>query len=248
VAGVKPKINCPQCGSVLADADPVCPSCGVTIDWSGSPVPAPMHISSQKILKGNKSQQKSSLSISSTQSIVGILIVVLLAVIAFELFTSNHSNQTSQQVSSQPMSAGQMPPEVAELIDKVKANPEDLTSVLQLANVLHDNQLYDMAIQYYQQYLEKNSKNADAHVDLGICYKELGKFAEAKSEMQKALKDVPKHIYAHFNLGIVCLSEGNLKEANEWFKKTVALDPASEVGTKAQQLLNQHKSQTTTKN
>jgi tetratricopeptide (TPR) repeat protein len=109
---------------------------------------------------------------------------------------------------------------------------------------LHDGLFYEKAIPYYKIFLAKNPGDANARVDLGICYKELGNFSEAKKEMKEALKYVPKHLYAIFNLGIVCLSEGNLNEANEWFKKTVALDPTSEVGKRAQQLLTQHNSQT----
>jgi Flp pilus assembly protein TadD len=89
-----------------------------------------------------------------------------------------------------------------------------------------------------------NPKDADARVDMGICYKELGNFKEAENEMKTALQYIPNHLNAHYNLGIVYLSEGNFQESNTWFKKTVALDPASEVGKRAQQLLTQHNSQT----
>ena len=62
--------------------------------------------------------------------------------------------------------------------------------------------------------------------------------------MKTALRYVPNHVNAHFNLGIVYLSEGNYQESTVWFKKTVALDPVGEVGKRAQQLLTQHNSQT----
>ena len=90
-----------------------------------------------------------------------------------------------------------------------------------------------------------NPNDANARVDMGICYKELGNFTEAENAMKTALHYVPNHLNAHFNLGIVYLSEGNLQESNKWFKRTVALDPTSEAGKRAQQLLTQHNSQST---
>ena len=56
------------------------------------------------------------------------------------------------------------------------------------------------------------------------------------------MKHDPKHVAAHFNLGIVSLQAGKVKEANEWFKKTIALAPNTEMGQKAKQILEQHSS------
>jgi tetratricopeptide (TPR) repeat protein len=134
--------------------------------------------------------------------------------------------------------------EIQALEKDVASHPNDMALTLQLANSLHDGLFYERAIPYYKMFLAKNPGDANARVDLGICYKELGNFSEAKKEMKEALKYTPKHLHANFNLGVVCLSEDNLHEANEWFKKTVALDPTSEVGKRAQQLLTQHNSQT----
>jgi tetratricopeptide (TPR) repeat protein len=138
-----------------------------------------------------------------------------------------------------------LPPEIQELENSVAANPDNMGLTLQLANALHDGLLYERAVPYYQSYLKSNPKDADARVDLGICYKELGKYTDAENEMKTALHYVPNHLHAHFNLGIVYLSEGNIEESNKWFKRTVALDPNSEVGKRAQQLLTQHNSQPT---
>ena len=40
----------------------------------------------------------------------------------------------------------------------------------------------------------KNPKDADARVDMGICYKEIGNFPEAESQMKMALHYVPNHL------------------------------------------------------
>jgi Flp pilus assembly protein TadD len=131
-----------------------------------------------------------------------------------------------------------------ELEDQVKANPSDFKLLLELANHLHDNRFWDKAITSYKKYLDKNPKDENARVDLGICYKENGDLTSAKREMELVLKSNPKHLNAKFNLGIVALASGDLEASNEWFKKVVAQDAQSEVGQRAKQLLTQHNPQT----
>jgi len=129
---------------------------------------------------------------------------------------------------------------IDDLEAKVKQNPEDYTSLLQLAHLKNDSGLFEPAIQNYKTYLEKNPKDADARVDLGVCYFNLKDYTNAIKEMETAIKYVPNHQIAHLNLGVVNLSAGNLEVSKEWLKKAYDLNPTNEVGIKAQQLLNNH--------
>jgi len=249
MAGMKPKIVCTQCGSALTRKDVLCPSCGVAVDWAdteASVETAANKDTQNKKVRENKSQSKNISAAWSSKSFLGAIAVIVLAIVAYAVLVEKRTGvDVVQQQSSQPMSAPmQLPAEIQELEKSVAANPDNMSLTLQLANSFHDALLYEKAIPYYKTYLMMNPKDADARVDMGICYKELGNFAEAKNEMNTALRYVPNHLNAHFNLGIVYLSEGNLQESNTWFKKTVALDPSSEVGKRAQQLLTQHNSQT----
>lgn len=249
MAGMKPKITCTQCGSALTRKDMLCPSCGVAVDWAETAT-AVEAVSQKdtlkKKLRENKSQNKNISAPWSSKSILGSIAVIALALTAYVLLVEKRPGaDVVQQQAIQPVSAPmQVPAEIQELESRVAAQPKDMTLTLQLANLLHDGLFFEKAIPYYKKYLLQNPSDANARVDLGICFKELGNFSEAKNEMKTALHYVPNHLYAHFNLGIVCLSEGSLQESNTWFKKTVALDPASEVGKRAQQLLTQHNSQT----
>jgi hypothetical protein len=38
----------------------------------------------------------------------------------------------------------------------------------------------------------------------------------------------------------VTLNQGNLAQSNEWFKKAIAVNPNTQVGQRAQQILTQH--------
>ena len=94
-----------------------------------------------------------------------------------------------------------------------------------------------------------SSGDPNARVDLGICYFELGKidstqsaalFSQAINEMESTLKNNPKHQPGAFNLGIVYLYSGDMKESNKWLQKTVELNPESDLGKRAKAILEQH--------
>ena len=129
---------------------------------------------------------------------------------------------------------------INDLEAKVKQNPEDYNSLLQLAHLKNDSGLFDAAIQNYKTYLDKNPKDADARVDMGVCYFNLKDFTNAIKEMETALKYVPNHQIAQLNLGVVNLSAGNIEKSKEWLKKAYDINPTNDVGIKAQQLLNNH--------
>jgi tetratricopeptide (TPR) repeat protein len=131
----------------------------------------------------------------------------------------------------------------------VDANPTDPAALIRLANALHDNHAYVRAADVYKKYLVLRPRNPNARVDLGICYYELSSLDTANTvqylmmalaEMQRAHADSVTHQPAVFNLGVVNLRLGNLEESNKWFRDAVQLNRTSELGVRAQQMLEQH--------
>lgn len=112
--------------------------------------------------------------------------------------------------------------------------------VLQLAHMLNDSGFDERAIRYYRMYIKSNPGNADAIVDMGVCYFKLKDYITAKAVMRQGLKVNPQHQIAHFNLGIINLSAGSVDSAKIWWQKTIELGPETEIGNKAKQLLNSH--------
>ncbi len=112
--------------------------------------------------------------------------------------------------------------------------------LLQLAHAQNDAGFYDKAISNYQKYLKSNPSDADARVDMGVCYFSLKDYKNAISAMKEALKYKPKHQIAHLNLGIVNLAAGNVEESKKWLQKAVDIDPNSDVGKKAKEILQSH--------
>lgn len=231
---------CNQCGSKLEAHHKFCPECGAKINVS----------------KSSKSGADSNQNISAVNGktlnpkiVYGILIGGV-AVIALILFSSgmldssggvvssvNQNEQQSATNSGVNLNSLQV---ITELEEKVKQNPNDYQSLLELAHLKNDSGLFEAAIQNYKTYLEKNPADADARVDMGVCYFNLRDYPNAIKEMETALKYEPKHQIAHLNLGVVNLSAGNLSKSKEWLQKAYDLNPTNEIGQKAEQLLKNH--------
>ena len=233
---LKPKITCGGCGKDIDFLAPLCPACGTDVQWQVE----------------NSSKQKISLASLGASRQIRVVIVLAMAAIGIILYEAGMEKPPASALQNPAVApAGttmQKMEEIKALEKTIAENPNDSESILRLANMLHDNQMFNKAIVYYLQYLAQRPEDADARVDLGICYKETGNIAKARKEMSEALQYNPKHQLAHFNLGIVALAEGKLQESNEWFEKTTALGPGTEVGQRARQMLNQHNQQSLQKN
>ena len=75
---------------------------------------------------------------------------------------------------------------------------------------------------------------------MGVCYFNLSDHDNAIKEMEKALEFNPTHQIGHLNLGVVNLNAGNLDVSKEWLKKAVEINPNSDAGKRAQDLLTSH--------
>lgn len=250
-------VRCQQCGAENDAANETCKSCGVTLGTAKSrkeksPQPEQPRTARKKALDQSVA--------ASWKMVAGFVVFLAIGVLTLELLTVKKIATVPKKPVQENTSTANM--QALQQIDamekRLAANPNDDELQLQLANVLNDNRFYDKAIQRYSEYLQKHPKDADARVDLGICYYETDRTDEAKREMMKALESNPKHILSHFNLGIVnlriaqtAMNAGNteqankaIQEANEWFRKTVVLDPNGSAGQRAQRLLAEHGNQT----
>ncbi|MCP5061775.1 MAG: tetratricopeptide repeat protein [Ignavibacteriae bacterium] len=128
--------------------------------------------------------------------------------------------------------------ELNSLEEEVKNNPEDYEKMISLAHQLNDSGFFEKAIVNYEKYLKKFPQNVNVIVDYGVCYYELQNFDKAISILKSALQIDSKHQIAHFNLGIINFAKKDLETARSWWEKTVEIDAHSDVGHKANELLN----------
>ena len=231
---------CNECGYKFEKEYKFCPECGTKV--SGS-----------KNTKTKSTESKSPSGTGDKKLDPKVLYAIFIggfAVLAIILLTSGILDSTP--VSQPVMNQNQVQPNtnsgvnlnnmqmINTLEEKVKQNPEDYQSLLEMAHLKNDSGLFEAAIQNYKTYLDKNPKDADARVDMGVCYFNLKDYPNAIKEMEEAIKYVPDHQIAHLNLGVVNLSAGNLEASKQWLKKAVEINPTTEVGKKAEQLLNNH--------
>jgi tetratricopeptide (TPR) repeat protein len=191
-----------------------------------------------------KHQSGKGLSQGRIIAIFGGLLVVGVVIIGI---TRNQTKTVQSGSASQSAVSPTLVQDIEQLRKRVQTDSTDSGAILRLANLLHDGKFMDQAVVYYKKYLALNEKDADARVDLGICYFESGDKDRAIAEMKKALTYAPNHQLAHFNLGIVNLGSGNLEAATEWFKKCIAINPQTETARRAEELIKQHSGSSTLK-
>ncbi len=240
------KVACPSCGVTNSTVNVLCRGCGTNLATAASLTqsrPASRKISAGSTKEaGKKRAPGKRLESWKTLSIAGALVVLVILGIGVFRNPPKEVSPQNQSLAITP-DAGINPTlmnDIDALQKSVDANPKDAGSLLRLANTLHDAKFMQRAIEIYKRYLLLKPADPDARVDMGICYFESGDSPTALKEMRTALKNDPKHQMATFNIGIVNLNQGNIQESNEWFKKTVALDPKTEVAQRAQQILSQH--------
>jgi TolA-binding protein len=253
-------VICDNCGTENPAGTEVCEGCGVRLSRDTKvvkkQVPQKAQIEKkysrkkatkekEKLPKGSKVSTQNVKEIDSKKilgiivAVVGGCFIILLAAGVFDkpVSSSVNTNVTQNQGSGVDLSDLQ---KINELEERVKNNPDDAKSLLDLAHLRNDSGMFEKAIEDYQKYLKIVPSDADARVDMGVCYYSLRRYDEAIKEMKKALEYKPDHQIAHLNLGIVNLAAGNIDKSREWLRKAVNLNPNSEVGKRAQELLSLH--------
>ena len=84
----------------------------------------------------------------------------------------------------------------------------------------------DTAAFIYRQIVGVNANRARAHWGLGRFYLARGDTAKAKVHLQQTAKFWPKHVASRFNLGVLALTQDNLREADEWLVAAYRLNKA----------------------
>jgi tetratricopeptide (TPR) repeat protein/Zn ribbon nucleic-acid-binding protein len=265
--GFVKKIVCDNCGEENDIENIVCSGCGVKLAGPGNvktnPAkqeenialstnlkPAAKSANTPKIKiqpKAGPNTKVKSLNKAATITIVAAGVGIALVILMFSgllnsLITPGNTpvNAGTNLNSGINLSSIQ---KINDLADVVKNNPQDTASILELANLQNDAGMFEQAIINYKQYLSFVPKDPAARIDLGICYYNLQNFDAAISEMEQALKYDSKMQIGYLNLGIVNLAAGKMELSQEWLKKAVAIDPNSENGKKAQELLSSHNNQ-----
>jgi len=234
-------IICETCGSENEPGAKFCTSCGSKLSGEVTMVEVePEAVKKVELGKAKKVKKapKRRTKFSFNTIFFASVSVLILALLGYGIFIKKKAPESAPDVST--TQEQNILSEINRLEEHVNKNPDDLNSMLLLANMLQDAHFFERAIKYYRKYLSKRSDDVNARGDLGVCLFQLGRFDEAIAEMKKALEFDPKHQIILFNLGIVYLSQGNVDEANKYFKKCIDVDPNTDLAQRARKIMEQH--------
>ena len=93
------------------------------------------------------------------------------------------------------------------LTDKVRQDPNDVASWIQLGHLNFDRNAVPEAIEAYEKALALQPDNAPVRTDLGIMYRRANRPEDAVREFERAIVIDPKLENAHFNKGIVLMHD-----------------------------------------
>ncbi|HVT79354.1 MAG TPA: tetratricopeptide repeat protein, partial [Phycisphaerae bacterium] len=97
---------------------------------------------------------------------------------------------------------------------------------IQRAQLLYQQQRYDMAADALRQALGQMPQDAYAHSLLGMCLMHQEKFEEATAEAQKAIGLAPDSAFGHYALGLVYRNRNRFPEAEVEVRRALQLAPA----------------------
>ena len=86
--------------------------------------------------------------------------------------------------------------------DLLKKKPDDVKTMVNMADLLSYEERYLEAVDYYRKALERQPTNASVRTNLGISLLRLDRYPEALEAFRQAAVDAPEDALIHYNLGV----------------------------------------------
>ena len=141
-------------------------------------------------------------------------------------------NVPTEVSAANAASANEPPPppvdmaKVKELTDKIKQNPKDFDSIVELGNINFDQKSYGDAISLYKKALEIRPDALNVRTDMGTAMFYLSKYDDAIAVFQDVLKSDPNNAQTLFNLGVAYLhGKNDAQRALEYWQKLIDTNP-----------------------
>ncbi len=132
--------------------------------------------------------------------------------------------------------------QAAPLIEKLKADPNNVGLLEGIGNVYYDAQQFPTAIDYYQRALKAEPANTGVRTDMATAYWYTGNADTAIAEFQKSLSYEPNKANTLFNLGIVeWQGKMDIEKATATWQKLLDTNPNYEGKDKVLELIAQAK-------
>src|SRR6266853_1113982 len=115
---------------------------------------------------------------------------------------------------------------VKELTAKIKQNPKDFESIVELGNLDFDQRNYDDAINLYKKALEIRPDALNVRTDMGTALFYQKRYDEAIATFKDSLRTNPDDAQTLFNLGVAMLHGKNDPQgALQYWEKLVETNP-----------------------
>ena len=173
----------------------------------------------------------------------GALLVALLAfvIVPFVFNLGASGNGATANASASPAaSAGIDMAQVATLMQKITANPNDTASLQALGDLYYGGSDMVNAGLFYDKLLALDPKNVKGLLARGAVYYNTGDMANAKKSWDAVVVIDPKNVEAHYDLGFLAMNQTTpdwVTVQKEW-NLVIALDPGSQVANTVQQHLD----------
>lgn len=120
---------------------------------------------------------------------------------------------------------------VAQLTEKVNANPKDVASLIRLGDIYFKVGDYATAGGWMNQAVKIDPKNVKALLALGAAQFNLNGTADAQRQWLRVIAIDPKNVEAYYDLGFLFLSKDppDMARVKKMWSKVVKLDPGSAV-------------------
>jgi len=242
-------VHCDVCGHENPAGVEYCRSCGARLTAAPAAKLHPREPRRAEDRVARKARAAPGKKFEPWQILSLAALIVLAAFLVYNEATKQQSLLPAGSPTGFPSAQPTRAVDLAPLESAVRTRPDDPEALVHLANALQDQGAYPRAIETYTRYLAIRPADPDARVDMGSCFYQMALldtanaakyFARALEEMGQAHRDNPAHQPAVFNMGVVNLQMGNLEESNRWFRDAVKINPNSDLGRRAQQMITQH--------
>lgn len=190
-------------------------------------------------------------------SIVGLLVI---AVIAFSIFTSNEEKAVDPHAGMEGMpqddihkgltppdgqetpNKSNVRPEFYDRLDSVKtaykSDPTDTAKMKAYADLTGMAHGQGEALELYNKILDVDPNRIDVMLSASIIYYRQKNFDKTREMMNRILKIEPDHLEANYNLGAIEIAAGNKEKAKEIWQSLVEKYPGTELAEMSANSLN----------
>jgi len=128
---------------------------------------------------------------------------------------------------------------VAALMQKIAADPKDVTSLQSLADIYYLANDFETSAGFLEKIIAIDPKDVTARLALGAAYFNVGKSDLAQTQWRAVIAQEPNNLEAHYDLGFMYLSRdpADLASAKTEWQKVIAIAPDSDVAKTIEQHL-----------